>query len=36
VAELEARLRRTAAEQPGQLAACERDIEIIERQISSV
>jgi hypothetical protein len=36
VAELEARLRRTAAEQPGQLAACERDIEIIERRISSV
>ncbi|WP_328407264.1 hypothetical protein [Nocardia sp. NBC_00403] len=34
VAELEARLRRTAAEQPGQLAACERDIEIIDRRIS--
>jgi hypothetical protein len=36
VAELEARLRRTAAEQPGQLAACERDIEIIDRWMSSV
>ncbi|MFQ6393418.1 hypothetical protein ACLMAJ_08200 [Nocardia sp. KC 131] len=34
VAELEARLRRTTAEQPGQLAACERDIEIIDRRIS--
>ncbi|WP_227997579.1 hypothetical protein [Nocardia australiensis] len=36
VAELEARLRRSAAEQPGQLAACERDIKIIDRRISSV
>ncbi|WP_245672479.1 hypothetical protein [Nocardia anaemiae] len=31
VAELEARLRRAAAEQPGQLAACERDIAILDR-----
>ncbi|MEV6139874.1 hypothetical protein AB0L63_28275 [Nocardia sp. NPDC051990] len=31
VAELEARLRRAAAEQPGQLAACERDIVILDR-----
>ncbi|WP_330251740.1 hypothetical protein OG874_37335 [Nocardia sp. NBC_00565] len=30
VAELEARLRRAAAEQPGQLAACERDIATID------
>ncbi|MEV0294478.1 hypothetical protein [Nocardia sp. NPDC050710] len=33
VAELEARIRRAAAEQPGQLAACERDIATIDRYI---
>jgi len=32
VAELEARLRRASAERPGQLAACERDIAILDRQ----
>ncbi|MBH0778706.1 hypothetical protein IT779_20705 [Nocardia sp. NEAU-351] len=31
VAELETRIRRAAAEQPGQLAACERDIATIDR-----
>ncbi|MGK8554258.1 hypothetical protein [Nocardia gipuzkoensis] len=36
VAELEAKLRRMAAEQPGQLAACERDIRILDRWISPV
>ncbi|MGV9613342.1 hypothetical protein [Nocardia xishanensis] len=36
VAELEARIRRAAAEQPGQLAACERDIAILERHIVPV
>lgn len=36
VAEVEARLRRTVAEQPGQLAACERDIEILDRWIMPV
>ncbi|WP_406267870.1 hypothetical protein OH799_23180 [Nocardia sp. NBC_00881] len=36
VTELEARLRRMAAEQPGQLAACERDIRIIDRWILPV
>ncbi|WP_245548220.1 hypothetical protein [Nocardia pneumoniae] len=36
VAELEAKLRRTAAEQPGQLAACERDIRILDRWIPPV
>ncbi|AFU06103.1 hypothetical protein [Nocardia brasiliensis] len=36
VAEVEARLRRTVAEQPGQLAACERDIEILDRWITPV
>ncbi|WP_378734766.1 hypothetical protein [Nocardia brasiliensis] len=36
VAELEARLRRMVAEQPGQLAACERDIAILDRWISLV
>ncbi|MFG1790475.1 hypothetical protein [Nocardia sp. NPDC049149] len=35
VAEVEARLRRMVAEQPGQLAACERDIAILDRWISS-
>ncbi|WP_433523518.1 hypothetical protein ACQPZ2_42765 [Nocardia pseudovaccinii] len=35
VAELEARLRRAAAEQPGQLAACERDIAILDRYRTS-
>ncbi|MFI6958984.1 hypothetical protein ACIBJI_36635 [Nocardia sp. NPDC050408] len=35
VAELEARLRRAASEQPGQLAACERDIAILDRYRSS-
>ncbi|WP_433196623.1 hypothetical protein ACQP1G_44785 [Nocardia sp. CA-107356] len=35
VAELEARLRRAAAEQPGQLAACERDIAILDRHRTS-
>src|SRR5690606_15335663 len=34
-AELEARLRRYIAEQPGQLAACERDIESIDHWMSS-
>ncbi|MEU7630245.1 hypothetical protein AB0C34_09705 [Nocardia sp. NPDC049220] len=34
VAELETRLRRMAAEQPGQLAACERDMQVIDRWIS--
>lgn len=34
VAELEARLRRMVAEQPGQLAACERDIAILDRWIT--
>ncbi|MET7771349.1 hypothetical protein [Nocardia sp. NPDC005366] len=32
VAELEVRIRRAAAEQPGQLAACERDIATIDQQ----
>lgn len=32
VAELEARIRRAAAEQPAQLAACERDITVIDRR----
>ncbi|WP_435591145.1 hypothetical protein [Nocardia sp. bgisy118] len=36
VAELEARIRRAAAEQPGQLAACERDIAILDRHIVPV
>lgn len=36
VARLEADLRRLAAEQPGQLAACERDIRILDRWISPV
>ncbi|MGO4616127.1 hypothetical protein AB4305_17770 [Nocardia sp. 2YAB30] len=36
ITELEARLRRMAAEQPGQLAACERDIRIIDRWILPV
>ncbi|WP_330233579.1 hypothetical protein OHA40_14570 [Nocardia sp. NBC_00508] len=36
VVELEAKLRRMAAEQPGQLAACERDIRILDRSISPV
>ncbi|WP_454199861.1 hypothetical protein [Nocardia sp. Marseille-Q1738] len=36
VAELEVKLRRMAAEQPGQLAACERDIRILDRWISPV
>ncbi|RBO91439.1 hypothetical protein [Nocardia puris] len=36
VAELEALIRRAAAEQPGQLAACERDIAIIDRHIVPV
>ncbi|MEV0341025.1 hypothetical protein AB0H49_18565 [Nocardia sp. NPDC050713] len=36
VAELEARIRRAAAEQPGQLAACERDITILDRHIVPV
>ncbi|MGY4098310.1 hypothetical protein ACW2Q0_01905 [Nocardia sp. R16R-3T] len=36
VAELEARLRRAAAEQPGQLAACERDIAILDRYRTSL
>ena len=35
VAELEARLRRAAAEQPGQLAACERDIATLDRYRTS-
>ncbi|QBS45984.1 hypothetical protein DMB37_19770 [Nocardia sp. CS682] len=35
VAELEARLRRMVAEQPGQLAACERDIAILDRWIAA-
>ncbi|WP_433728867.1 hypothetical protein ACQP0C_40130 [Nocardia sp. CA-129566] len=35
VAELEAKLRRAAAEQPGQLAACERDIAILDRYRTS-
>ncbi|MFX0574185.1 hypothetical protein [Nocardia nepalensis] len=35
VAELEAKLRRAAAEQPGQLAACERDIAILDRYRAS-
>ncbi|WP_433660465.1 hypothetical protein ACQPW1_47355 [Nocardia sp. CA-128927] len=34
VAELEARLRRAVTEQPGQLAACERDIAILDRWIT--
>ncbi|PXX65441.1 hypothetical protein DFR70_104505 [Nocardia tenerifensis] len=34
VAELEGRLRRMIAEQPGQLAACERDIAILDRWIT--
>lgn len=33
VAELEARIRRSAAERPGQIAACERDIESLNRWI---
>ncbi|MEU7767052.1 hypothetical protein AB0B25_18225 [Nocardia sp. NPDC049190] len=36
VAELEARLRRMAAEQPEQLAACERDLRVVDRWISLV
>ncbi|MGV9972731.1 hypothetical protein [Nocardia beijingensis] len=36
VARLEAELRRMAAEQPGQLAACERDVRVIDRWISPV
>ncbi|MFI9507027.1 hypothetical protein [Nocardia sp. NPDC052566] len=36
VAELEAGLRRLAAEQPAQLAACERDIECVDRWIANV
>ncbi|MGW4329156.1 hypothetical protein ACWEKR_25085 [Nocardia sp. NPDC004573] len=36
VARLEADLRRIAAEQPGQLAACERDITILDRWILPV
>ncbi|MGK8521113.1 hypothetical protein ACRS6B_05920 [Nocardia asteroides] len=36
VARLEADLRRMAAEQPGQLAACERDIRILDRWIPPV
>ncbi|WP_431954096.1 hypothetical protein [Nocardia lijiangensis] len=36
VVELEARIRRAAAEQPGQLAACERDITILDRHIVPV
>ncbi|RJO77250.1 hypothetical protein D5S18_11340 [Nocardia panacis] len=36
VAELEVRLRRMAAEQPGQLAACRRDIDCLDRRDSSV
>ncbi|MFI9405337.1 hypothetical protein [Nocardia sp. NPDC052316] len=35
VAEVEARLRRMVAEQPGQLAACERDITILDRWIAA-
>ncbi|MFF3221676.1 hypothetical protein ACFYV7_02670 [Nocardia suismassiliense] len=35
VAEVEARLRRMVAEQPGQLAACERDIAILDRWIAA-
>ncbi|MFE3441469.1 hypothetical protein ACFXNW_00395 [Nocardia sp. NPDC059180] len=34
-AELEARLRRYIAEQPGQLAACERDIDSVDRWMGS-
>ncbi|QIS16638.1 hypothetical protein [Nocardia arthritidis] len=33
IAELEARIRRMAAEQPGQLAACQRDIECLDRWV---
>ncbi|MEU1995470.1 hypothetical protein ABZ511_13560 [Nocardia gamkensis] len=36
VARLETDLRRMAAEQPGQLAACERDVGILDRWISPV
>ncbi|MGQ4598051.1 hypothetical protein [Nocardia sp. R6R-6] len=36
VAELEVKLRRLVAEQPGRLAACERDIRILDRWISPV
>ncbi|MFE7742973.1 hypothetical protein [Nocardia sp. NPDC057455] len=36
VARLETELRRMAAEQPGQLAACERDVRILDRWISPV
>ncbi|UGT59086.1 hypothetical protein [Nocardia asteroides] len=36
VAELEARIRRSAAERPGQLSACERDIESLNRWIPVV
>ncbi|MGV9753999.1 hypothetical protein [Nocardia farcinica] len=33
VAELEARIRRASAERPGQLAACERDIAVLDRHL---
>ncbi|MGY1936880.1 MULTISPECIES: hypothetical protein [Nocardia] len=36
VAQLEAELRRIAAAQPGQLAACERDIRVLDRWLSPV
>src|SRR5690606_4958807 len=36
VAELEAAIRRTAAERPGQLAACERDIALLEQYLATV
>ncbi|MBF6334739.1 hypothetical protein IU450_02445 [Nocardia abscessus] len=36
VAQLEAELRRTTAAQPGQLAACERDIRVLDRWLSPV
>ncbi|WP_324188317.1 hypothetical protein [Nocardia higoensis] len=35
VSELEARIRRTAAERPGQLAACERDIAVLEQYLAT-
>ncbi|HLS79315.1 MAG TPA: hypothetical protein VK083_21245 [Nocardia sp.] len=35
VAELEARIRRAAAERPGQLAACERDIALLEQYLAN-
>lgn len=36
IAELETRIRRTAAERPGQLAACERDIAVLEQYLATL